>query len=93
MAEVMLMSRRRQPLVPAARSGLDELKAKVADVTKPDQAKFEVAEEIHVPLKAGYNGELSAHDAGRIGGQLGGKMVKELVRIGMDTMRKKGRIP
>lgn len=58
------MSRRRRPLVPHARAGLDALKAKVANVSDPDQAKYEVAEELDVPLQHGYNGQLSAHDAG-----------------------------
>ncbi|WP_400164048.1 alpha/beta-type small acid-soluble spore protein [Brevibacillus sp. TJ4] len=90
------MSRRRRPLVSTARPGLDRLKAQVANVADPSQAKYEVAKELHVPLKHGYNGQLPAHDAGRIGGQLGGKMVKELVRMGMESLRaneKEGRLP
>lgn len=88
------MSRRRRPLVPDARQGLDQLKAKVANVTDASEAKYEVAEELNVPLQKGYNGQLRAHDAGRVGGQLGGRMVKELVRMGMESIRtKEGRIP
>ncbi|BAH43139.1 MULTISPECIES: alpha/beta-type small acid-soluble spore protein [Bacillales] len=83
------MSRRKRPLVPEARKGLDALKAQVAHVADPAQAKFEVAEEIHVPLQPGYNGQLTSHDAGRIGGRLGGSMVKEMVRMAMEGMNKK----
>lgn len=79
------MSRRKRPLVPQARAGLDALKARVADVRDPNQAKFEVAEELNVPLQNGYNGQLSSHNAGRIGGQLGGKMVKEMVRMALEA--------
>ncbi|CAM5793259.1 MULTISPECIES: alpha/beta-type small acid-soluble spore protein [Brevibacillus] len=81
--------RRRRPLVPQAQAGLDQLKARVAGVNQPEQAKFEVAQELNVPLQNGYNGQLSAHDAGRIGGQLGGGMVKELVRMAMEQLPRK----
>lgn len=84
------MSRRRRPLVPQARSGLDTLKARVANVEDPSQAKYEVAQEMDIPLQHGYNGQLPAKDAGRIGGQLGGSMVRELVRMGMQAMKEKG---
>lgn len=86
------MSRRRRPLVPHARAGLDALKAKIANVSDPDQAKYEVAEELDVPLQHGYNGQLSAHDAGRVGGQIGGKMVKEMVRMALEAASQKDRM-
>ena len=41
-----------------------------------DSFKFEVAQELGVPLKHGYNGDLTSQQAGSIGGQ----MVKEMVR-------------
>ncbi|WP_071394418.1 alpha/beta-type small acid-soluble spore protein [Bacillus tuaregi] len=66
-------------LIPDARKGLDQLKAKVAGSSKPEDAKFEAAEEGGVPLKNGYNGQLTSEQAGKIGGRLGGSMVKELV--------------
>lgn len=84
------MSRRRRPLVPTARNGLDVLKAQVAHVADPNQAKYEVARELHIPLQHGYNGNLSSHDAGRVGGRLGGSMVKEMVRMGMQAFSQKG---
>lgn len=84
------MSRRRRPLVPQAQNGLDALKAQVANVTNPDQAKYEVAQELHIPLQKGYNGKLSSHDAGRVGGRLGGSMVKEMVRMGLQAFNQKG---
>ena len=37
--------------------------------------KYEVASEVGVNLKQGYNGDISARDAGRIGGN----MVKKLI--------------
>ncbi len=64
------------------------LKARLQNVSQPEQAKFEAAEELNIPLKKGYNGNLTAHDAGRIGGQLGGSMVKEMIRFAMQNMNK-----
>lgn len=84
------MSRRRRPLVPSARNGLDALKAQVAHVTDPEQAKYEVAQELNIPLQHSYNGNLTAHDAGRVGGHLGGSMVKEMIRIGMEAVKNRG---
>ncbi|SOC09473.1 small acid-soluble spore protein alpha/beta type [Ureibacillus xyleni] len=80
---------RNKILVPEARQGLDELKAKVAGTTNPDQAKFEIAEEIGVPLKEGYNGKLTSEEAGKVGGRLGGNMVKELVKMAQENLKNK----
>ena len=38
-------------------------------MTALDKFKYEVASEVGVNLKDGYNGDISARDAGRIGGQ------------------------
>ena len=35
-----------------------------------EQMKYEVASEVGVNLKQGYNGDLSSRDAGRIGGNI-----------------------
>lgn len=85
----MARRNRNKILVPEAREGLDELKAKVAGTTNPDQAKYEVAEEIGVPLKEGYNGKLTSEQAGKVGGRLGGSMVKELVKMAQENLRNK----
>jgi small acid-soluble spore protein F (minor alpha/beta-type SASP) len=53
-------------------------KALPADVL--DRWKFEVAEELGIRLDRGYNGEITAREAGRIGGHIGGNMVKVLIR-------------
>ena len=39
--------------------------------------KYEVASEVGVNLKDGYNGDISARDAGRIGGQMVKKMIEQ----------------
>ena len=47
--------------------------------------KYEVASEIGVNLKQGYNGDISARDAGRIGGN----MVKKLIETAERQMTNK----
>ena len=39
--------------------------------------KYEVASEVGVNLKQGYNGDKSAKDAGKIGGQMVKKMIEQ----------------
>ena len=39
--------------------------------------KYEVASEVGVNLKQGYNGDLSSRYAGRIGGQMVKKMIQQ----------------
>ena len=39
--------------------------------------KYEVASEVGVNLKQGYNGDLSSKDAGRIGGNMVRKMIQQ----------------
>jgi small acid-soluble spore protein D (minor alpha/beta-type SASP) len=86
----ILMSRRRNKiLVPEARNGLDALKAKVANTGNPEDAKFEAADEVGVPLKKGYNGQLTSEQAGKVGGRLGGSMVRELVKMAQENLAKK----
>ena len=52
-------------LVPEAMSALDKF-------------KYEVASEVGVNLKDGYNGNLSSRDAGRIGGNMVKKMIQQV---------------
>ena len=57
-------------LVPEAKDSLEKF-------------KYEVASEVGVNLKQGYNGDLSSKDAGRIGGQ----MVKKLIQQAENQMK------
>ena len=52
-------------LVPEAMSALDKF-------------KYEVASEVGVNLKDGYNGDISARDAGRIGGNMVRKTIQQV---------------
>ncbi len=40
--------------------------------------KYEVASEVGVTLKDGYNGNISARDAGKIGGNMVRKMIQQV---------------
>ena len=50
--------------VPAAKAALDRFKT-------------EVASELGVNLKEGYNGDLTSREAGSIGGEMGRRMIKK----------------
>ncbi len=52
-----------EKLVPEASNSLDKM-------------KYEVADEQGVNLKNGYNGDIKAKDAGKIGGNMVKKMIK-----------------
>ncbi|WP_313804406.1 alpha/beta-type small acid-soluble spore protein [Cytobacillus sp.] len=87
--------RKRRPLVPESREALDQLKNQVMknkgypiNQDNPDQVKYEVANEVGVPLQKGYNGSLTSKEAGKVGGEIGGNMVKELVRMAQEQMRR-----
>lgn len=61
------MARNNRALVPEAREGLNRF-------------KMEAANEVGVPLKQGYNGDLTARQAGSIGGQMVKRMVESYER-------------
>lgn len=42
-----------------------------------EKFKYEVASEVGVNLKNGYNGNISAKDAGKIGGNMVRKMIEQ----------------
>ena len=42
--------------------------------------KYEIAQELGIPLKEGDNGDLTTREAGRIGGRMGGRLGGQMVR-------------
>lgn len=66
------MTNSNSKVVPEAREALNKF-------------KYEVASEVGVNLKQGYNGDLSSRDAGRIGGN----MVKKLIETAERQMANK----
>lgn len=59
-----------------------------------DDYKYEVAQELGIPLAHGYNGELTSRQAGaiggHIGGRLGGQMVRRMIRFAEEHMAQGG---
>lgn len=66
----MANSNSNRKLVPEAQGALEKF-------------KYEVASEVGVNLKDGYNGDISAKDAGRIGGN----MVRKLIQQAENNMK------
>ncbi len=66
----MANSNSNRTLVPEAKESLNKF-------------KYEVASEVGVNLKNGYNGDISSRDAGRIGGN----MVKKLIQRAESQMK------
>ena len=58
------MTNSNKKVVPEARESLEKF-------------KYEVANEVGVNLKNGYNGNISARDAGRIGGNMVRKLIEQ----------------
>lgn len=67
----MANSNNYKKVVPAAKDALNKF-------------KYEVASEVGVNLKDGYNGDITAKDAGKIGGQ----MVRKMIQQAEDSMTK-----
>lgn len=94
------MSRRRRNklVVPEARQALDNLKAKVLQEysmvpqgVKADEVTSQVARKIGIPFSNDYNGDLTTKNAGKIGGNIGGKMVRELVKMAQQQIANQGK--
>ena len=90
------MAKKNKILVPSARGELDKLKSRVmkeqgynVDTSNPNDVKYEIANELGIPLNKGYNGKLTAEQAGKIGGPIGGNMVKEMIRMAQEQMMRK----
>lgn len=99
----MPRNRNRNPL---AQSALQEMKMEIAEelglfkrgegdpIEAYEEAlgrkKFQVARELGIDLKDGYNGDLTSREAGAIGGHLGGKiggqMVKRMIQMANEKM-------
>lgn len=56
------------------------------DPTQPNHVKFDVAGKMGIPLKQGYNGNLTAEQAGKIGGQIGGAMVRDMIEAAKNQL-------
>jgi small acid-soluble spore protein D (minor alpha/beta-type SASP) len=61
-------------------------KGYAVDPNHPNNVKYEVARSLGIPLQPGYNGGLKSEDAGKIGGPIGGAMVREMVRMAQEQL-------
>jgi small acid-soluble spore protein D (minor alpha/beta-type SASP) len=57
-----------------------EVMKKAGYRTDGEDVKYEIAQELNIPLNKGRNRNLTSENAGKIGGQIGSKMVKELIQ-------------
>ncbi|WP_282939851.1 alpha/beta-type small acid-soluble spore protein [Paenibacillus sp. RC67] len=90
------MARRRSSsrlLVPNASQGMEHFKGEVmsqqgfaVNMNKPDEVKYEVAKTLGIPLSPNDNGRLTTEQAGKIGGRIGGSMVKEMIRMAQQKL-------
>lgn len=91
------MARRNWMSGPENRREMDRLKAQVMSrelgtgPMNPGEVKFEVARRLGIPLKPGDNGDLKTADAGKIGGAIGGHMVKEMIKRAEETLARRPR--
>ncbi|MFC4077103.1 small, acid-soluble spore protein, alpha/beta type [Salinithrix halophila] len=91
----MARRRRRQLLVPEARDGVERLKKQVMSQQSgmapqdPETMKVEMAREAGIPYQTGYNGDLTTEEAGRLGGPVGGQMVKEMIRMAEEELARR----
>lgn len=89
---------RNRLLVPDSRAGMADFRTEVlrkegyaVDPSRPNEAKYDVAQSIGVPLKRGYNGDLDTEAAGKVGGVIGGLMVRELVKLAQQQLAEQRR--
>ncbi|WP_426452227.1 alpha/beta-type small acid-soluble spore protein [Paenibacillus sp. S-38] len=93
----MARRRSRSPVVPGAGQGLDRLKAEVmrrqgynVQEGRPDLVKYEVARSLGIPLQgAGNNQQLTTEQAGKVGGPIGGSMVRVMIRMAQEHLAKR----
>jgi small acid-soluble spore protein D (minor alpha/beta-type SASP) len=89
----------RRLVVPEAEQGLDAFKVAVmqregyrVDPRHPDNVKYEVAKQMGITLKPGDNGTLTTESAGRVGGKIGGTMVREMIRLAKEQLANQSRV-
>ncbi|HEY0827814.1 MAG TPA: alpha/beta-type small acid-soluble spore protein [Bacilli bacterium] len=94
----MSRKRSRRLIVPEAEQSMEIFKGQVmrregymVNPNQPGDVKYSVADAMNIPLKQGYNGHLSTESAGKVGGQIGGAMVREMVRMAKQQLAQNSR--
>lgn len=90
----MARRNRNRLLHPEARNEMNTFKMQVMqregyNSTSADNVKYEVAKQIGVPLSRGDNGHLSTEQAGKVGGKIGGAMVRDLIKMAQQQLSSK----
>jgi len=90
------MAKNNNILVPEARQALNQLRVRVMEVqgyglnsAPGEDVKYEIAHELGIPFNKEYNGNLTSEQAGKIGGPIGGNMVKEMVKLAQEQLARK----
>lgn len=90
------MTRKKRLLVPEASVALEKFKGDLmaeegysVGIDNPEKVKYEVAEELGIPLSEDYNGDLKTKNAGKVGGTIGGKMVHEMIKLAQQELLKR----
>ncbi|MDB5055544.1 MAG: alpha/beta hydrolase [Bacilli bacterium] len=95
----MAKKSRRRLLVPDAEQGLNAFKTDLmrregyaVNPSSTDDVKYEVAKELGIPLKPNDNGNLTTESVGKVGGKIGGLMVRELILLAKEQLVKRTRL-
>ncbi|RAL25591.1 alpha/beta hydrolase [Thermoflavimicrobium daqui] len=97
MKEVFILPRRRKRrlLVPEAEPKMEKLQMKLLNesmgihASNREEMKVEVAKQLGIPYNQQGNKEMKAKDAGKMGGAMGGQLVKELVQMSLESLSRK----
>lgn len=88
--------RRKNYVVPGVEQEMQTFKADVmkregytVNPQRPNDVKYEVAKELGVPLHPSDNGDLTTEEAGKIGGKIGGTMIREMIRLAQQQIADK----
>ncbi|MDI3327019.1 MAG: alpha/beta-type small acid-soluble spore protein [Alicyclobacillaceae bacterium] len=92
------MGRRRRILVPEARPALDRLKRDLMEEKGLASAEAEadrpleeqVAGRLGIPLGQGDDGRLTTRQAGKVGGAMGGPLVRKLIEMAQEKLAEAG---
>jgi small acid-soluble spore protein D (minor alpha/beta-type SASP) len=84
---------RNRLLIPEARRAMDQFQSDVMQregySTDAHNVKYEVAKQLGVPLEPGNNGQLTTEDAGKVGGKIGGAMVRDMIKLAQQQLNSK----
>ncbi|MBE3552858.1 MAG: alpha/beta-type small acid-soluble spore protein [Kyrpidia tusciae] len=87
------MPRRRRILVPEARPALDRLKRDLmeekgftSDQGRDQPLEEQVAGRLGIPLGKGDDGDLTTRQAGKVGGAMGGPLVRKLIEMAQQQL-------